>query len=447
MMAAVRFLLILLTTSPLLQGASLELDGRLLRLTSPPTPAQVRPYPRCLATYLYKVEKVHRGTFEGQQILVAKWAVWNRAGLSSLPTETNAIERLKIDRFDDHPGLKTCRLVDGIGERELVLYYDPSSRHSPAVARTLALKAPELENGAVRGEAAGWLFLADELEHARQGRFWEKPWKESSRSGVDPLPALLDFQKRLQALEVNLLVVPVPTKVSIYPDYLAEGLEASPAPTEYLQLLEHSGLRVLDLHPLFREYRETPEHKPLYCAQDSHWTPQACRLAARAIYRALEGKDPPFLRKGMLRPGTRMIRGDLARIRGDLALPRERIDLEDVRYPAGRNSHGYNHPGSDLTLLGDSNVAVFSDPLEGLHGPAAGLPDYLSALRGKSTDVVASFGDGVHQARLNLYRWRSRPEAGYWKNKGWVVWCFSMREFTRAEQWSTRVPVAKRNPD
>ena len=444
MAAAARFVLFLLTTATFLQGESLELDGRLVRFTPAPTPGQVRPYPRCLATYLYEVEKVHLGAFRGRQIVVAKWAVWNRTALPALPSEVNTIERLKLDRFVDHPGLKTSRIVDGIRERELVLYYDPSSRPPPAVARALTPKTAELASGAVEGEAQGWLFLADELEHARTGRFWEKPWKESSCAGVSPLPALLDVQKRLRALDVNLLVVPVPTKVSIYPERLAEGLERSEAPTEYLQLLKHSGLRVLDLHPLFRDYRAHPEHELLYCAQDSHWTPQACRLAARAIYRTLEGEDPPLLQEQDLRPATRHIRGDLARMRADLALPPERLSLEEVRYPTGQNSHGYHHPGSDLVLLGDSNVVVFSDPLDGLHGPAAGLPDYLSAFRGRPVDVIASFGDGVHQARLNLYRGRSRSEAGYWKNKSWVVWCFSMREFTRAAQWSTKVPVARR---
>ena len=447
MMVMVRLVPVLLATAALLEAESLELDGRLLQLTPAPTPAQVRPYPRCLATYLYEVGKVHHGSFEGRQILVAKWAVWERKSLPTLPTMVNTVERLTLQRFVDHPGLKTSRIVDGIGESELVLYYDPSSRPPPAVARALAPKASELESGVVVGESEGWLFLADELEHARQGRFWEKPWKESSCAGVDPLPALLDFQQRLQALGVELLIVPVPTKVSIYPDRLTDSLKPSEAPTEYLQILQHSGLRVLDLHPLFWDDREDPRHQSLYCAQDSHWTPRACQLAARAIYQTLTGADPPLPVNKFRKTSTRLIRGDLARMREDLSLGREHITLEEVSYPAGRNSHGYDHPASEIILLGDSNVAVFSDPLEGLHGPAAGLPDYLSCLRGQSMDIIASFGDGVHQARLNLYRERSRAGASYWENKSWVVWCFSMREFTRAEQWSSTIPVVTSTTD
>ncbi len=442
-MAAARVVILLLAASTWLRGETLEIEARLLAITPPPTVEQVRPYPRALATYLYEVRAVHRGTCKEKRILVVKWAVWNRRPLPGLPVKPGTIARLKLDHFIDHPGLRGARIVDRILERELRLYYEPSSRPPPEVAKALAGKAEELDRGVVGGTRKGWLFLADELEHAREGRFWEKPWKQVSRAGVDPLPALLDFQKRLQAVGVGLLVVPVPTKVSIYPDCLAAGLQATTIPSDYLKLLELAGLNILDLHPLFHEHRQDPGHQALYCTQDTHWTPEACRLAAQAIYRKLEGQDPPG--HADLRPGARQIRGDLARMRKAPALPVEKIDFDEVIYPASRGSHGYDYPTSDVILLGDSNIAVFSDPKEELHGPGGGLPDYLSLYLGRELDVIAAFGDGVHQARLNLYRWRSIRDPGYWKNKRWVVWCFTMREFTRAEQWSTEVPLVK-NP-
>ena len=440
-MAAARVLIFLLFASTWLRGEALEIEARLLAITPPPTVGQVRPYPRALATYLYEVRDVHRGIYEGKKILVAKWAIWNRNPLPGLPASKGALARLKLDPFIDHPGLRGSRIVDRILEREMVLYYDPSSRPPPEVAKALSGKAGELERGVVEGAGKDWLFLADELEHAREGRFWEKPWEQVSRAGVDPLPALLDFQKRLQSVGVALLVVPVPTKVSIYPDWLAGNLQATTIPSDYLKLLELAGLNVLDLHPLFHEHRQKSGRRALYCSQDTHWTPEACRLTAQAIYRKLEGQDPPG--HADLRRGARQIRGDLARMRQTPALPAERIDFNEVVYPASRDSHGYDHPTSPVILLGDSNIAVFSDPREELYGPGGGLPDYLGLYLGRELDVIAAFGDGVHQARLNLYRWRSIRKPDYWKNKRWLVWCFSMREFTRAEQWSTEVPLTK----
>ena len=94
-------------------------------------------------------------------------------------------------------------------------------------------------------------------------------------------------------------------------------------------------------------------------------------------------------------------------------------------------------------LLGDSHVTVFSEGGEEMHGEGAGLPDHLFLQLGYQADVIASHGDGVNQARVNLYQQRSiNPKyPGYWKNKKWVIWVFAAREFTRAEQWSTKIPV------
>ena len=88
-------------------------------------------------------------------------------------------------------------------------------------------------------------------------------------------------------------------------------------------------------------------------------------------------------------------------------------------------------------------MTVFSEGTEELHGAGGGLPDYLLMQFGYPMDVVASHGDGVHQARVNLYRRGAlNPQArGYWENKQWVIWVFAAREFTRAERWSTKVPV------
>ena len=161
-MGAARVVILLLAASMWLRGEALEIEARLLAITPPPTVGQVRPYPRALATYLYEVRTVHRGNYEGKRILVARWAIWNRQPLPGLPATKGATTRLRLDPFIDHPGLKGSRIVDHILERELVLYYDPSSRPPPEVARALAGKAGDLDRGVVEGAGKDWLFLADE---------------------------------------------------------------------------------------------------------------------------------------------------------------------------------------------------------------------------------------------------------------------------------------------
>jgi alginate O-acetyltransferase complex protein AlgJ len=104
------------------------------------------------------------------------------------------------------------------------------------------------------------------------------------------------------------------------------------------------------------------------------------------------------------------------------------------------------NPKSPVLLLGDSHVTVFSAGTKEMFGSGSGLPDALAARFFFEVDVVASHGDGIDQARVNLYQQRSiNPKyPDYWRNKKLVVWVFSAREFTRAESWSTKIPVVKK---
>ncbi len=437
-----RVVVIALAVLSPLAAATLEIEAKLLQTTPTPEPEQVAPYPRALCTYLYKVRKVHAGSYADDEILVVKWAVWKKAKLERLPSEIGSIERLKLDRWIDHPEFGRERIVDAIGENDLVIYYD--ARSKPATGESPPeVRGKEAEGAVVRGGSAGWLFLADELRHVETGRFWEKDWKEVSRAGVDPLPAMLDFQRRLAALGTKLLIVPVPAKAAIYPEYLGRNIKVVPQ-AAFMHRLQQAGLNVLDLEPVFAEHRKDPANRPLYLAQDSHWSPEGCRVAAEAIFRCLRFPARNHSPRISMLPDQRMeIRGDLARMAGDTELPKESVTLDRVSYgddgPVVRRSD----PASPIVLLGDSHVTVFSEGTEELHGAGGGLPDYLLMRLGFPVDVIASHGDGVHQARVNLYRHGApNPQArGYWENKKWVVWVFAAREFTRAERWSTKIPV------
>ena len=170
MAIAVRVLVIAVAMLAPLAAATLDVEGRLLKATVTPMPEDVRPYPRALCTYLYKVEKVHAGEYAPDRILVVKWAIWNKAVVEGLPEKVGAVERMNLDPWIDYPGFRTQRIVDGVKDRELVIYYDVDSR--PAGLGDLPdSRSEELKSGVVRGETEGWLFLAEELRHAKTGRF------------------------------------------------------------------------------------------------------------------------------------------------------------------------------------------------------------------------------------------------------------------------------------
>ena len=157
----------------------------------------------------------------------------------------------------------------------------------------------------VAGGLDDWLFLGPELRHVAAGRFWGSADRQpAARSdppggdpaGADPLPAILDFKRQLDARGVELLLVPVPPKSIIYPEKAAAGVDV-PIPVPRLDaaheafygLLREQGVDVLDLTDHFLANRFHPEGTP-YCRRDSHWSGVGCVLAGEAIAAAVRDR-------------------------------------------------------------------------------------------------------------------------------------------------------------
>jgi alginate O-acetyltransferase complex protein AlgJ len=111
----------------------------------------------------------------------------------------------------------------------------------------------------------GWLFFGGELRLLSLGRFWGNDAAKVSRAHkpdlADPIPAILDFQQQLKARGIELLVVPVPPKASVYPEKIVSGFDVrakDPAPVlhRFYDELRAAGVDVLDLGKLFIEKRE-----------------------------------------------------------------------------------------------------------------------------------------------------------------------------------------------
>ena len=135
----------------------------------------------------------------------------------------------------------------------------------------------------------GWLFFAPELRHLSTTSYWGEAAAEVSqarnRDTVDPLPAILDFKRQLDLLNIELLVVPVPLKSVIFPDKLPGGLSLpSPIPRldtadeAFYAVLRDNGVEVLDLTRTLLDNRLHPEG-PVYCRTDTHWSGVGCVVA------------------------------------------------------------------------------------------------------------------------------------------------------------------------
>ncbi len=320
----------------------------------------------------------------------------------------------------------------------------------PAVCARLAAEA-EAESRMVVEGRDGWLFLAGELRHVGAGPFWGEAAVAVSRASrpeqADPLPVIVDFKQQLDELGIELLLVPVPPKALIYPDGLVERAAPGEPPAsvlpEFYSRLREQGVNVLDLAPLF--HRERAEMAPgapdLYCRQDSHWSVQGCRLAARALAQELSGREwlAELARQSFdLSEGDIELRGDLWQALSEPRPERERIPIRRVQ----RNRQPIEPDrASPVLLLGDSHALVFHAGGD-MHTAGAGLADQLAAELGFALDVLGVRGSGATPARISLFR-RSRADGDYLAGKKAIIWCFSAREFTEATGWSV-VPFVER---
>ena len=298
----------------------------------------------------------------------------------------------------------------------------------------------------------GWLFFTPELRHLSIGEFWGPRAGQVSRarpgSEPDPLPAILDFQSQLEAVGVELLMVPVPPKAVIYPEKITDAMDI-PIPVPRLDnnhqafyaILREQGVTVLDLTDEFIQERFHPEGT-LYCRQDTHWSGVGCMLAGQRIASAVRTREW-YKTQGKINYTphwyTASIHGDLYREIEPTEIPREELRLRGVvTTEEGRSQPIVPDPNSPVILLGDSHNLVFHAG-DDMHTTGAGLADQLAFELGFPVDLVAVRGSGATPSRVNLLR-RAQRDPSYWEQKRLVVWCFTARELTESDGWDL-VPI------
>ncbi len=314
--------------------------------------------------------------------------------------------------------------------------------------RTRAAATEETDEPIVRGQD-GWLFLASELRHVSVGKFWGDEAQAVSRASKaaarDPLPAILDFNRQLKELGIDLLFVPVPPKVVVYPEKLSEQAptkEGMPVRIDaqhqaLYALLESQGVAVLDLTDTFLTARKDDATKgPVYCLQDSHWSARGCALAAEQI-RAKIGerpwmKDTPHVDL-TTRDERREITGDLYGLLKEAPPPKETLTWRVVGTGSDVEPLEADR-ASPVLLLADSHGLVFHIGGE-MHARGAGLSDQLSLEWGFRIDTLAKRGSAASAARGDLAR-RFFTDEDYRNGKRLIIWCLTAREFTEGNGWS-----------
>jgi len=320
-------------------------------------------------------------------------------------------------------------------------------------AAALAKTVQDLEKNKAAAVAGsdGWLFFGGELRLLSLGRFWGNDAAKVSRARkpdlADPVPAILDFQQQLKARGIELLVVPVPPKASVYPEKIIPGFDVrtkDPAPElhRFYEELRAAGVDVLDLSKLFVAQRDE-NRGPVFCKTDSHWSGFGCVLAAEAIAEKVRPKLPkPAAAKEYVAEWKEAEReGDLAALLrpGGHKVSPEKIAVQSVS-EKGTGAAVQEDANSPLLLLGDSHTLIYHD--RDFLPVRAGLVDQLALQLGFAPDLIGTSGSGGTPVRINLYR-RSLKDPSYLAKKKVVVWCFAAREFSEATEGWQKVPIGK----
>lgn len=323
-------------------------------------------------------------------------------------------------------------------------------QRAAAFAKAAGGRVAEKPN--VQGDDPAWFFLVRELKQMALGQFWKKPWAQVAENKADPVPSMVEFRDLLKAKGVELIIVPVPAKASIYPDKLdATFAPVDPWPlTPFMEQMKAKGLNVIDLEPVLRRHRETDPGEKLYCEQDAHFTPLTCQIIAGLVKEELAKgawfASHPEQELKRAEPGELEIVGD--QVKGSEWDGKVAPEKLTVQY-AGRDQGNRIDPveqdqASPVLLLGDSHTLVFQDGANGgMHCKGAGLFDQLSYECGFPLDLVGVRGSGLVQARKQLF-FSSAPNPDYWTSKKAVVWVFSVREFTQSFDNLIPIPIERK---
>lgn len=278
----------------------------------------------------------------------------------------------------------------------------------------------------------GWLYSKNELAHLAKGDLsGGKAAAVSSctrKQNADPIPALKAFNEGLKALGIKLIVVPVPPKIAIEPCGKLKRGDAMVYLRPFYQELRAQGIDVLDLS---ERYLAAPD-RHYYFRTDAHWDPVGIGVAADELANRIElrGKEEFPLSDPAL-----TVSGDLAKSLNPKKPERENVICTTV----GGKTVDENSP---VLIIGDSHTLILSTGSDML-AEHAGLAERLAQLLKMPVDRIGVKGSAATAVRIDLYR-KAVKNPVWLKNKKFVIYCFSCREFTESTSGWVKVPVAKK---
>jgi hypothetical protein len=259
-----------------------------------------------------------------------------------------------------------------------------------------------------------------------------------------PLPVIAALKDELAAQGIDFLFIPIPTKLDVYPEIVAEGDLGIPGGIPQPQLrkvlkdLADARVETVDLLDPFLKVKgaSEPGKRALYQKQDTHWSTVGLETAAQVLVDRVKNYswfdslyrdrrdyklvDTTFETLGDIQ--ARLSHAQKAKVRPEAQLGRRVMDREGRLYN--------DTDSAPILILGDSYTGVFQT----VGCRNAGVTAHLAAKLGGPVDLVMGWGGGPEAPRKLAKR---GPE--YLKNKRLVVWMMSARDlFVYPGEWAAK---------
>jgi hypothetical protein len=295
-----------------------------------------------------------------------------------------------------------------------------------------------------------WFFYRPDVD------FLVKPPVDDERSLiVDPndiathdsiIDTIVTFKNQLAERGIDLLVVVMPTKASIYPDLLTPAMNAALSGTfshslGLLRRLESAGVATVNLFPVFAQERcgDVAAGDSLYLHTDTHFKGRGVLAAAQAV--ASRVKTYPWFAMGTQEFAVDTVvvarSGDIGEmttlpavqlrtlllsfpLENTTCYPVYRIDRDDTGAVASRTLYEDDFQRSDILVLGDSFSRIYQtdEPF------GAGWIAHLAREIGRPVASLVNDGGASTLVRKSLARKKNML-----RRKKLVIWQFVERDF------------------
>ena len=374
-------------------------------------------------------------------------ALWSLSEDSSLVPRADSLVKNIASRYGHFSPLRLVQMYrkHGFWTSRYLRAYEHRLENETAIVLALRPKYQVLLWNVFRdpGEKgvlgnSDWLFYREDVNYLVR----PSPFDHRSDSLDKPITAILDFKRQLDQRGIQLLVVLMPGKPSVYPEKLngnaapRTGLDFSHSMAVLDSLTAH-GVDHVNLFETFAQAKkQDSQGNYLYLDKDTHWTPRGAELAAQVIAKRVSEYDfaAALPVKEYVDSAVKVARtGDIATMSGLDVFKTQNVTAHKVREASGAPFKD-DFRASQILILGDSYSRIYEtdSPMD-----AGWIAHFAKDMH---TPVASIVSDG---GASTLVREKLARKSRVLKNKKLVIWEFVERDLRFGDSGWKKIEMKK----